>query len=62
VNVLALYQRRLSELLLAGEAPEEIRAALKADPRLSSLRDYVDGLQDAPLQVATALAAKWGGL
>ncbi len=60
MSVLAHYQRRLSKLLLQGHSPEFIRQALREDPALESLRGYVESLQDAPLQVAVALAAKWG--
>lgn len=60
MSSLAHYQRRLSALLLEGKRPEQIRSALREDPQLESLRDYVDSLQDAPLQVAGSLAKKWG--
>lgn len=60
MSVLAHYQRRLSALLLEGRSPSDIRAALRKDPALESLREYIDGLEDAPLQVAAELAAKWG--
>ena len=60
MSVLAHYQRRLSILLLEGRGPEFIRQALAEDPELVSLRGYVESLQDAPLEVAAALAAKWG--
>lgn len=60
MSVLAHYQRRLSTLLLEGRSPPEIRAALREDPELMVLRQYIDSLQDAPLEVAAALAAKWG--
>lgn len=61
MSTVAHYQRRLSVLLRENRSPAEIRAALRDDPELSSLRQYIDGLQDAPLEVASALAAKWGG-
>lgn len=57
---LAHYQRRLSALLLEGRSPPEIRAALLEDPLLASLRAYIESLEDAPLEVAAELAAKWG--
>ena len=60
MSALGHYQRRLSALLLEGRAPAEIRAALLEDPALASLRPYIESLEDAPLQVAVALAAKWG--
>ena len=60
MSVVAHYQQRLSTLLLEGRSPEFIRAALSEDPKLESLRGYVESLQDAPLEVAVALAAKWG--
>ena len=60
MSVLAHYQRRLSALLLAGKSPEQIRHTLREDPQLEPLREYVDSLQDAPLQVAVSLANKWG--
>jgi hypothetical protein len=60
VSTVAHYQRRLSVLLREGRSPAEIRAALRDDPELSSLCEYIDSLQDAPLEVAAALAAKWG--
>ena len=60
MSTLAHYQRRLSELLRQGRTPDEIRTALRDDPKLEPLRAYVDSLQDAPLEVAAALAAKWG--
>ena len=60
MSVLAHYQRRLSQLLLEGRRPECIRQTLAEDPELQSLRGYVESLQDAPLEVAAELAAKWG--
>ena len=60
MSVVAHYQRRLSALLLAGESPEHIRQVLREDPKLASLREYVESLQDVPLEVAATLAAKWG--
>lgn len=60
MSVAAHYQRRLCALLLEGKTPEQIRHALREDPQLESLREYVDSLQDAPLQVAAELANKWG--
>ena len=60
MSVVAHYQRRLSMLLLEGRCPEQIRQALREDPELVSLRAYVDSLEDAPLEVAAELAAKWG--
>ena len=60
MSTVAHYQSRLSTLLREGRSPEEIRAALREDPELASLRAYIDSLQDAPLEVAVALAAKWG--
>jgi len=60
MSVLAHYQRQLSKLLLEGRSPEFIRQVLAEDPELASLRSYVESLQDAPLEVAAELAAKWG--
>ena len=60
MSVLGHYQRRLSALLLEGKSPEQIRQALRDDPKLRSLRAYVESLEDAPLQVAAELAGKWG--
>lgn len=53
------YQQRLLELLRQGLAPEAIRAALLADPQLSSLRAYLEGLDLHALVVATELIARW---
>ena len=60
MSVLEHYQRRLSTLLLEGRTPAEIREALLRDPTLDSLQSYVRTLQDGPLEVAAALARKWG--
>ncbi|MGH1348965.1 MAG: hypothetical protein ACRBN8_45955 [Nannocystales bacterium] len=60
MSALAHYQRRLSRLLLKGHSPESIRQALLEDPALESLHGYIESLQDAPLEVAVELAAKWG--
>lgn len=60
MSVVAHYQRRLSALLLEGKSPEQIRSALREDPELESLREYIESMQDAPLQVAVSLANKWG--
>ena len=60
MSVVAHYQRRLSALLLEGKTPVEIRQALRDDPKLASLHEYVGSLQDAPLEAAAELANKWG--
>lgn len=60
MSVLEHYQRRLSALLRDGASPDEVRQVLREDPQLASLRAYIDSLQDAPLEVAASLAAKWG--
>ncbi len=60
MSVAAHYQRQLSALLLAGKGPEQIRQALLQDPKLESLREYIQSLQDAPLVVAAQLATQWG--
>ncbi len=60
MSVLEHYQRRLSELLRRGSTPTEIRAVLGRDPRLVALQDYVAQLDDAALEVAAELAARWG--
>ncbi len=60
MSLLEHYQRRLGQLLLAGEKPETIRARLREDPALTELREYIDSLQDTPLRIAAELAARWG--
>ncbi len=59
MSVLAHYQARLAALLRAGCSPEAIRQALAEDPALVELRGYILSLQDAPLEVAAELAARW---
>lgn len=58
-EVLRCWQARLLELLLAGEEPTAIRAALLADPRLAPLAAYAAGLDLHALAVAVELVAKW---
>ena len=60
MSVLGHYQRRLCALLLEGKCPAQIRDALREDPQLEPLWEYVESLQDAPLEVAVSLASKWG--
>jgi hypothetical protein len=56
---LAHYQRVLLTRLRAGDAPEELRRALLADPGLQDARGYVMQLDDDALRVAVLLVAQW---
>ena len=60
-DVQATYQRALLRLLHDGASPEEIRAALLADPALAELSDYIEDLDGHALVVARELVARWSG-
>ncbi|MEM9462336.1 MAG: hypothetical protein AAGF11_49770 [Myxococcota bacterium] len=58
--VLHRYQQRLLDLLMRGHEPAGIVWALRADPQLAPLREYIEGLDPHALVVAAELIARWG--
>ncbi len=53
------YQRELLTRLRAGQQPATILAALRSDPALASLHEYLGGIDPDALVVAARLIARW---
>ena len=59
-ETLAAFQHAFLEILLRFQHSDDLKAALLADPKCQSMKEWIESMSPEMLETAAGLVKKWG--